>query len=71
MLTRRTFPARSTSRLRVCSPLEGTCKELHLHAPKCSSPDQIADQLQEGSDAAYGQALFPVPALDPNDPLQV
>ena len=25
----------------------------------------------EGDDTAYGQALFPVPAEDPNDPLQV
>lgn len=24
----------------------------------------------EGDDTAYGQALFPVPAEDPNDPLQ-
>lgn len=24
-----------------------------------------------GDDTAYGQALFPVPAEDPNDPLQV
>ncbi|CAK7221955.1 hypothetical protein SCUCBS95973_004675 [Sporothrix curviconia] len=26
--------------------------------------------LPDGDDMAYGQALFPVPALDPNDPLQ-
>lgn len=25
----------------------------------------------EGDDVFYGQALFPVPAEDPNDPLQV
>lgn len=25
----------------------------------------------EGDDTGYGQALFPVPADDPNDPLQV
>lgn len=25
----------------------------------------------EGDDTAYGQALYPVPADDPNDPLQV
>jgi hypothetical protein len=25
----------------------------------------------EGDDTAYGQALFPIPAEDPNDPLQV
>lgn len=24
----------------------------------------------EGDDTGYGQALFPVPSLDPNDPLQ-
>lgn len=27
--------------------------------------------LKEGDDTAYGLALFPVPANDPNDPLQV
>lgn len=27
-------------------------------------------QAIEGDDTAYGQALFPVPAEDPNDPLQ-
>jgi hypothetical protein len=25
----------------------------------------------EGDDTGYGQALYPVPAEDPNDPLQV
>lgn len=25
----------------------------------------------EGDDTGYGQALFPAPAEDPNDPLQV
>jgi hypothetical protein len=27
--------------------------------------------IPEGDDTAYGQALFPIPAEDPNDPLQV
>jgi hypothetical protein len=27
-------------------------------------------QVTEGDDSAYGQALFPVPSDDPNDPLQ-
>lgn len=29
-----------------------------------------ADNGIEGDDTGYGQALFPVPSLDPNDPLQ-
>ena len=31
----------------------------------------ITDLTEEGDDTGYGQALFPVPAQDPNDPLQV
>jgi hypothetical protein len=27
--------------------------------------------MPEGDDTGYGQALYPVPAEDPNDPLQV
>ena len=32
--------------------------------------DSILIPFAEGDDTAYGQALFPVPADDPNDPLQ-
>ena len=34
-------------------------------------PGTVDVQAVEGDDTAYGQALFPVPAEDPNDPLQV
>ena len=34
-------------------------------------PGTVNVQALEGDDTAYGQALFPVPADDPNDPLQV
>jgi hypothetical protein len=32
---------------------------------------QPANRQPEGDDTGYGQALYPVPADDPNDPLQV
>ena len=31
----------------------------------------LANGSTEGDDTGYGQALFPVPAEDPNDPFQV
>ena len=34
-------------------------------------PGTVNLRAVEGDDTAYGQALFPVPAEDPNDPLQV
>ena len=36
-----------------------------------NASQQLANALPEGDDTGYmGQALFPVPAEDPNDPLQ-
>lgn len=43
---------------------------LHSHAHEEGIPGTVNLQAAEGDDVAYGQALFPVPAEDPNDPLQ-
>ncbi|XDG07495.1 hypothetical protein ABKA04_007110 [Annulohypoxylon sp. FPYF3050] len=40
------------------------------HAHEEDIPGTVNVQAVEGDDAFYGQALFPVPAEDPNDPLQ-
>ncbi|KAF4627882.1 hypothetical protein G7Y89_g10268 [Cudoniella acicularis] len=40
------------------------------HAHEEDIPGTVNLQAVEGDDTAYGQALFPVPADDPNDPLQ-
>ncbi|KAK8178163.1 major facilitator superfamily domain-containing protein [Phyllosticta citrichinensis] len=40
------------------------------HAHEEDIPGTVNLQAQEGDDTALGQALFPVPADDPNDPLQ-
>ncbi|KAH6675778.1 putative MFS transporter [Halenospora varia] len=40
------------------------------HAHEEDIPGTVNLQTVEGDDTAYGQALFPVPADDPNDPLQ-
>ncbi|KAL8284342.1 hypothetical protein RB597_001587 [Gaeumannomyces tritici] len=40
------------------------------HAHAGDIPGTVDLTAAEGDDTAYGQALFPVPALDPNDPLQ-
>lgn len=42
----------------------------HSHATEGDIPGTVNLQVVEGDDTAYGQALFPVPAEDPNDPLQ-
>lgn len=42
----------------------------HSHAKEGDIPGTVNLQAAEGDDTAYGQALFPVPANDPNDPLQ-
>lgn len=41
------------------------------HAKECDIPGTVDLSVREGDDTAYGQALYPVPAEDPNDPLQV
>lgn len=43
----------------------------HSHAQECDIPGTVDLSAAEGDDTAYGQALYPVPAEDPNDPLQV
>ncbi|ORY11686.1 major facilitator superfamily domain-containing protein [Clohesyomyces aquaticus] len=43
---------------------------VHSHAHEEDLPGTVNLQVAEGDDTAYGQALFPVPAEDPNDPLQ-
>ncbi|KAH8898833.1 putative MFS transporter [Thozetella sp. PMI_491] len=40
------------------------------HAHEEDIPGTVNLAAKEGDDTGYGQALFPVPALDPNDPLQ-
>ncbi|KAF2175710.1 putative MFS transporter [Zopfia rhizophila CBS 207.26] len=43
---------------------------VHSHAHEEDLQGTVNLQAAEGDDTAYGQALFPVPAADPNDPLQ-
>ncbi|RVX71723.1 hypothetical protein B0A52_03907 [Exophiala mesophila] len=42
----------------------------HSHAHEEDVPGTVNLRAVEGDDTGYGQALFPVPADDPNDPLQ-
>ncbi|TRX90484.1 hypothetical protein FHL15_008653 [Xylaria flabelliformis] len=49
----------------------GTKQHLvHSHAHEEDIPGTVDLNAAEGDDTGYGQALFPVPAEDPNDPLQ-
>ncbi|KAI2772111.1 putative MFS transporter [Daldinia loculata] len=43
---------------------------VHSHAREEGVPGTVNLQAAEGDDMVYGMALFPVPAEDPNDPLQ-
>ncbi|KAJ5198006.1 MFS transporter [Penicillium cinerascens] len=43
---------------------------VHSHAHEGDIPGTVDLRAVEGDDTAYGQALYPVPAEDPNDPLQ-
>ncbi|KAF2871483.1 putative MFS transporter [Massariosphaeria phaeospora] len=43
---------------------------VHSHAHEEDLPGTVNLRIAEGDDTAYGQALYPVPAEDPNDPLQ-
>ncbi|KAI1161645.1 putative MFS transporter [Nemania serpens] len=48
-------------------------QRLHLvysHAHEGDIPGTVDVRAADGDDTGYGQALFPVPAEDPNDPLQ-
>ncbi|KAK4178993.1 major facilitator superfamily domain-containing protein [Triangularia setosa] len=42
----------------------------HSHAHEESIPGTVNLAAKEGEETHYGQALFPVPSADPNDPLQ-
>lgn len=44
---------------------------VNSHAHEGDIPGTVDLSAAEGDDTAYGQALYPVPAEDPNDPLQV
>jgi len=54
--------------LAVAAVIDTTVQNSHAHE---ELPGTVNVQVLEGDDTAYGQALFPVPANDPNDPLQV
>ncbi|KAI8944125.1 putative MFS transporter [Xylaria longipes] len=43
---------------------------VHSHAHEGDIPGTVNVRAADGDDTGYGQALFPVPAKDPNDPLQ-
>lgn len=44
---------------------------VNSHAHEGDIPGTVDLSAAEGDDTGYGQALYPVPAQDPNDPLQV
>ncbi|KAK4183992.1 major facilitator superfamily domain-containing protein [Podospora australis] len=44
--------------------------DTHSHAHEEDVPGTVNLQAREGEETHYGQALFPVPSADPNDPLQ-
>jgi hypothetical protein len=44
-------------------------KEVHSHAHEEGVPGTVNLRAVEGDDTYLGQALFPVPSNDPNDPL--
>ena len=47
------------------------CLSCWSHAHEGDIPGTVDLTAAEGDDTAYGQALYPVPSEDPNDPLQV
>jgi len=44
-------------------------KGIHSHAHEEGIPGTVNLKAVEGDDTYLGQALFPVPSADPNDPL--
>ncbi|KAH8890242.1 putative MFS transporter [Thozetella sp. PMI_491] len=48
----------------------GVAKARHSHAREEGVPGTVNLKAREGEETHYGQALFPVPSADPNDPLQ-
>lgn len=45
--------------------------DVHSHAHEEAIPGTVNLRAREGEETHYGQALYPVPSSDPNDPLQV
>lgn len=43
---------------------------VHSHAHEENIPGTVNLRVEQGDDSGYGQALFPVPSENPNDPLQ-
>ncbi|XXG97460.1 hypothetical protein Hte_003761 [Hypoxylon texense] len=43
---------------------------VHSHAHEENIPGTVNLRVEQGDDSGYGQALFPVPTENPNDPLQ-
>lgn len=43
--------------------------QVHSHAHEIGIPGTVDLKAVEGDDTVFGQALFPVPSSDPNDPL--
>ncbi|KAK5949525.1 hypothetical protein OHC33_009518 [Knufia fluminis] len=48
----------------------GARHDVHSHAHEEGVPGTVNLQAREGEETHYGQALYPVPSSDPNDPLQ-
>ncbi|KAK4223476.1 major facilitator superfamily domain-containing protein [Podospora fimiseda] len=44
--------------------------DIHSHAHEEDIPGTVNLKAYDGEETHYGQALFPVPSADPNDPLQ-
>jgi hypothetical protein len=44
-------------------------REIHSHAHEEGIPGTVNLKAVEGDDTYLGQAVFPVPSADPNDPL--
>ena len=57
--------------IRISVTMVSVRHDIHSHAHEEGVPGTINLQAREGEETHYGQALYPVPSLDPNDPLQV
>lgn len=55
---------------RIITQLRFSLISIRSHAHEGDIPGTVDLNAVEGDDVGYGQALFPVPADDPNDPLQ-
>ncbi|KAL1981749.1 hypothetical protein VTN96DRAFT_2176 [Rasamsonia emersonii] len=54
----------------MATEVQNTHRLAHSHAREGDIPGTVDLNAAEGDETGYGQALFPVPAEDPNDPLQ-